>query len=70
MATKSERPTHIAYASSKSMRTSVSLPRELHETLTQLAKDKKVSIAWIIREAAEKYVGERWPLFADREKDK
>ena len=47
----------------KSIRTSVSLPHELHDTLARLAKDKKVSVAWVIRDAAEKYVGEQWPLF-------
>lgn len=48
---------------SKSVRTSVSLPRELHKTLGLMAKAKKVSVAWVIRDAAEKYVGEQWPLF-------
>jgi predicted DNA-binding protein len=46
----------------KSVRTSVSMPPELHETLERMARDKKVSVAWIIRDAAEKYVNEQWPL--------
>jgi len=46
----------------KSVRTSVSLPAELHETLESMAKEKKVSVAWVIRDAAEKYVNEQWPL--------
>lgn len=25
---------------------------------------KKVSVAWIVRDAAEKYVADQWPLFA------
>lgn len=62
MATKTKRPAR-AKSESKSIRTSVSLPRELHETLARLAKGKKVSVAWVIRDAAEKYVGEQWPLF-------
>lgn len=28
----------------------------------RMAKEKKVSVAWVIRDAAEKYVGEQWPL--------
>lgn len=48
----------------KSVRTSVSLPPELHDTLERLAKGKKVSVAWIIRDAAEKYVAEQWPLLS------
>lgn len=46
----------------KSVRTSVSLPPELHDTLERMAKGKKVSVAWVIRDAAEKYVSEQWPL--------
>jgi predicted DNA-binding protein len=45
-------------------RTSVSFPPELYRTLEQLAKQKKVSLAWLVREAAEKYVADQWPLFA------
>ena len=54
----------MAQDESKSVRTSVSLPRELHKTLAQMAKAKKVSVAWVIRDAAEKYVGDQWPLFS------
>jgi predicted DNA-binding ribbon-helix-helix protein len=46
----------------KTARASVSLPVDLHETLEQIAKNKKVSFAWVIRDAAEKYVAEQWPL--------
>jgi predicted DNA-binding protein len=47
----------------KTSRTSVSFPVELYHTLEHLAKEKKVSVAWIVREAAEKYVADRHPLF-------
>jgi metal-responsive CopG/Arc/MetJ family transcriptional regulator len=49
-------------ADAKSLRTSVSFPRELHDTLEQIAKAKKVSLAWIVRDAAERYVSDQWPL--------
>lgn len=45
------------------IRASVGFPPELHKTLETLAKQKKVSLAWVVREAAEKYVGDQWPLF-------
>ena len=45
-------------------RTSVSLPAELHRELEQIAKQKKVSMAWVMRDAAERYVEGKWPLFA------
>ena len=46
------------------VRVSVSLPRGLHAELEQIARDKKVSLAWVIRDAAEKYVADQWPLLA------
>lgn len=51
-------------------RASVSFPPELYKTLEALAKKKKVSIAWVIRDAAEQYVTAEWPLFAgDRSRE-
>lgn len=51
-------------------RASVSFPPELYKTLEELAKKKKVSIAWVIRDAAEQYVAVEWPLFAgDRSRE-
>lgn len=43
-------------------RTSASLPPALYSTLQDLAKQKKVSVAWVIRDAIEKYVADQWPL--------
>lgn len=45
-----------------STRTSASLPPALYSTLQDLAKQKKVSVAWVIRDAVEKYVADQWPL--------
>ena len=56
---KPSKPSQIQQETHKSVRTSVSLSPELHGTLD---KEKKVSVAWVIRDAAEKYVGEQWPL--------
>jgi predicted DNA-binding protein len=50
----------------QSPRASVTFPPELYQTLEDLAKKKKVSVAWIVRDAAEKYVADQWPLFASR----
>ena len=47
-------------------RASITFPEDLYLTLGQIAKQKKVSIAWVIRDAAERYVSDRWPLL-DRE---
>lgn len=37
-------------------RASVSFPSDIYRTLEQIAKEKKVSVAWVVRDAAEKYV--------------
>jgi predicted DNA-binding ribbon-helix-helix protein len=44
-------------------RASASFPPELYKTLEAIARQKKVSVAWVVREAAEKYVADQWPLF-------
>jgi predicted DNA-binding ribbon-helix-helix protein len=44
------------------LRASVSFPPELYHILEQIASRKKVSLAWVVRDAAEKYVAEQWPL--------
>lgn len=51
---------------SKTTRASVSFPNELYDTLEKIAKEKKVSVAWIVRDAAEKYVNEQWPLLVGK----
>lgn len=38
------------------LRASISFPPELYRTLEKLAQQKKVSLAWIVRDAAERYV--------------
>ena len=38
------------------VRASISFPSEIYQNLQNLAKQKKVSLAWVVREAAERYV--------------
>ena len=42
-----------------SVRATITFPPDLYETLEELAKQKKVSLAWVVRDAVEKYVEER-----------
>ena len=51
-----------------SLRASVSFPPALYQSLEKMAQQKKVSLAWVVREAAEKYVSDQWPLFAEEER--
>lgn len=46
-----------------SIRATISFPPELYQTLDGIARQKKVSLAWVVREAAEEYIAQRWPLF-------
>jgi len=50
----------------KMSRASVIFPPELYATLERIAREKKVSVAWVVREAAEKYVDDQWPLFVGK----
>ncbi len=56
----------LAATNATTTRASVSFPRELYETLDRIARNKKVSVAWVVREAAEKYVDDQWPLFREQ----
>lgn len=55
-------------ASPKTVQTSVSIPAEDHEEIERLSKQKKVSVAWIIREAIDQYLTAESPLFRQLER--
>lgn len=48
----------------KTARASISFPAEVYKALEDIAKEKKVSVAWIVRDATEQYVARRWPLLS------
>lgn len=52
-----------AQSAAAAVRASISFPPDVYETLETIAKEKKVSLAWVVREAAEQYIGGKWPLF-------
>lgn len=47
------------------VRASISFPPNIYRTLEDIARRKKVSLAWVVREAAEQYVADQWPLFGN-----
>ena len=49
------------------VRATISFPPGVYETLETIAKEKKVSLAWVVREATEKYIADKWPLFKEQE---
>jgi metal-responsive CopG/Arc/MetJ family transcriptional regulator len=46
----------------RTTRASVSFPTDVYAELERIAAAKKVSLAWVVRDAAEKYVADQWPL--------
>jgi metal-responsive CopG/Arc/MetJ family transcriptional regulator len=52
-----------------SVRATISFPNELYQTLEEIAKQKKVSLAWVVRDATERYVADKWPLLAGHRHD-
>jgi predicted transcriptional regulator len=47
------------------VRASISFAPDIYQSLEDLAKRKKVSLAWVVREAAERYVSEETAEGAD-----
>ena len=47
------------------IRASISFPPEVYETLESIAKEKKVSLAWVVRDAAERYIVEKSRPYAN-----
>jgi predicted DNA-binding protein len=47
-------------------RATLSFPPDVYETLKVIAKQKKVSLAWVVREATDQYLADKWPLFGKR----
>ena len=50
-------------APGSTIRASIGFPADTYRTLEEIARRKKVSLAWVVREAAERYVADQWPLF-------
>lgn len=50
-------------AEGATVRATISFPSEIYQTLEEIARKKKVSLAWVVREASEQYISDKWPLF-------
>jgi hypothetical protein len=46
-----------------SVRATISFPSDRYTMLEEIAKQKKVSLAWVVREAVDNYIEAQWPLF-------
>jgi metal-responsive CopG/Arc/MetJ family transcriptional regulator len=54
MKSNQAKTTHVL--KTRLVRASISFPPDLYEALEAIAKQKKVSLAWVVRDAAEAYV--------------
>ena len=48
------------------VRATISFPSDIYKTLEDIAREKKVSLAWVVREASERYIADKWPLLVPR----
>jgi metal-responsive CopG/Arc/MetJ family transcriptional regulator len=63
MARNTKRKNKPASTDDATVRATISFPSDIYRTLENIARQKKVSLAWIVREASEQYIAEKWPLF-------
>lgn len=54
-------------AAENTVRASVSFPEDQYAELERIARQQRVSIAWVVREAVQTYLVARWPLFESTE---
>ena len=62
MRTQAKKPTTVL-----DYRVSVSLTEDQHEFLSALAERKRVSLAWVVRDAVERLIAEESPLFSGKQ---
>ncbi|MBO7411127.1 MAG: ribbon-helix-helix protein, CopG family [Ottowia sp.] len=46
----------------RTVRASVSFPEDQYAELERIAQEQRVSLAWVVREAVQSYLVQRWPL--------
>ena len=63
MKDKQLRPGESPAQSKETVRASISFAPDVYETLEMIARKQKVSLAWVVRDAVDKYVADKWPLF-------
>ncbi|RYF47030.1 MAG: hypothetical protein EOO38_12960 [Cytophagaceae bacterium] len=48
----------------RSVRASISFSEEQYQVLEKIAVEKKVSLAWVVRDAIDGYLKFKWPLLS------
>ena len=44
------------------VRASITFSKENYTVLESIARAKKVSLAWVVRDAVDRYIADQWPL--------
>lgn len=52
------------------VRASISFPPDVYEAIESIAREKKVSLAWVVRDASEKYIAENKSLLVKTRRQK
>ncbi len=61
-----KRKEKLTLPETSSVRATISFPSDIYYTLEDIAREKKVSLAWVVRDAAEQYIEDKWPLLKGR----
>ncbi len=59
---KKREDSRVSDDSLASVRALISFPPDIYQTLEEIAAQKKVSLAWVVRDAEEQYIAEKLPL--------
>lgn len=57
----------ISAEGGKPARISVTVPSPQHDLLESIADEKQVSVAWVVRDAINQYLADRWPLLSTKQ---
>lgn len=49
----------------RTVRASISFPEGQYAEMERIAQSQRVSLAWVVREAVQDYLVQRWPLLKD-----
>jgi hypothetical protein len=48
------------------VRATIGFSQDIYQTLKDIARQKRVSLARVVPDVAEQYITEKWPLFKGR----
>lgn len=49
----------------RTVRASISFPEPQYQVLEKIAAENKVSLAWVVRDAINRYLQSKWPLLLE-----